>query len=198
MRGRHQHPDLRCWICDAQLERPYLGSSWLCMHEDCRQGVTNLARIEGLDRDVALQQFRRNRRRRRRLQPARLGDEEAREACADAARAWGQRASARGQGHHDAIEEALRGANLDEATFENAKDWLDIVTVGAKDETESVSTTLWRAYSFGEKLPCPLQAGSTKCSYGCQACYGTGELYEDCDHCTPYIEIIPAALADAV
>ena len=198
MRERQQHPELRCWLCGAPMERPYLGSSWLCMHEECWQGVTNRARIEWLDRDVALQQFRRNRRRRRRLQPARFGDEEAREACAAAARAWGTPAGAQGRGQRDALEEALRGANLDEATVENAKDWLDIVTVGVKDGTESVSTTLWRAYSFGEKLPCPLQARSTKCGDGCQACYGTGELMQDCDHCTPYIEIIPATLADAV
>ena len=186
---------LWCSICDSLLERRD-DRSWACVEQECPQGIINWARKTGVPRSAAIQQFRLGRRSRRGLERARFDDEVARDLCAAAARAWPPAEHEPSPILADEIAVALGGVSANEGDIANARNWLELVTVGEPPRT--ILDTLWRGYNFGEALPCPLQSEQDECTEECVACYGSHLLLQDCDHCTAYIQIIPAALVDGV
>ena len=187
--------DLRCRLCDSLLERRH-DRSWACASEDCPHGALNQALMSGTRRDDAIRQFRLQRRRQRGTDRERFDDEAARDLCGAAARAWPPPEHKPCPDPVDEIETALRSAGATDAALMNARNWLELVMVG--EPLLPITRTLWRGYHFGEELPCPLGPEFGSCTNECEACEGMGLLLQDCDHCAPYVQIIPAALVDSM
>ena len=187
--------DLRCRLCDSGMERGH-NRSWACVSEKCAHGALNRALISGTKRSDAIREFRLQRRRQRATDRERFDDEAARDLCAEAARVWPPPEYSRFPDPVDEIVAALRSVGATAAAMTNARNWLELVMVG--EPLRPVTKALWRAYNFGEALPCPLGPEFGSCTDKCEACEGMDMLLQDCAHCAPYIQSIPATLVDGI